>query len=114
MIDNISQEIIGLCSNLFGVTKAEVKKSNVSSDKLDEIFDDVRKNYDYAKDLYSALLSHQNDKVRFVAAGCCLKLNAHVKKAEKVLKIISKENDNPSIRFSAEMTLEVWKEQGYL
>jgi len=113
-MDEIKQEIISLCSNLFGQTKAEVKKNNKSVDRLIQIFEKVKINKKYAHQLYKELLYYNDDKVRFEAATCCMKLNVNVKEAKKVLFNILEYNSNPAIRFSAEMVLERWQEEGCL
>lgn len=113
-MDKVRQEIINLCSNLFGETKAEVKRNNKSVDKLIQIFEEIRTREEYAQQIYVDLLNYDDDRVRFEAATCCLKLKKNIKEAEKVLKHISQLNPNPAIRFSAEMVLDTWKERGGL
>ena len=111
-MDKVRQEIINLCFNLFGETKAEVKRNNKSVDKLIQIFEKIRSREGYAQQIYVDLLNYNDDRVRFEAAICCLKLKKNIKEAEKVLKHISQLNPNPAIRFSAEMVLDKWKERG--
>lgn len=95
------QEIINLCSNLFGETKAEIKRNNKSVDELIKIFEEIRTREEYAQQIYMDLLNYYDDRVRFEAATCCLKLKRNTKETEKVLKHISQLNPNPAIRFSA-------------
>lgn len=113
-MDKVRQEIINLCSDLFGETKAEVKRNNKSVDKLIQIFEEIRTQEEYAQQVYADLLNYDDDRVRFEAAACCLKLKKNIREAEKVLKHISQSNPNPAIRFSAEMVLDTWKERGDL
>ena len=113
-MDERAQKIINLCQHLFGETKAEVKKNNQSVDKLICLFKDLNKTPEYAEKIYYELLQHPDDKVRFEAATCCLKLNKKINQAKGVLKSISKQNPNLSMQFSAEMILDVWNEQGKL
>lgn len=113
-MDTEKQKIIDLCLNLFGETKAKVKRNNRSVDGLIQVFEEIRTQEEYAQQIYKDLLSYDDDRVRFEAATCCLKLNTNIKEAEKVLKHISQLNPNPAIRFSAEMVLDTWKEQGSL
>ena len=105
-MDKVQQKIINLCSNLFGETKAEIKKNNKSVDKLIEIFEEIKTDGAYAQQVYAGLLDYDDDKVKFEAAICCLKLKVCVREAKRVLKQISQYNPNPAIRFSAEMVLE--------
>lgn len=109
-MNEVSQKIIDLCSDLFGETKTQVKKNNKSVDKLIKIFENLKETPEYAENIYSDLLTHSDDRVRFEAASCCMKLGCNVKDAENTLKTISQQNPNPIIRFSAEMVLEIWKE----
>lgn len=46
------QEIINLCSNLFGETKAEIKRNNKSVDELIKIFEEIRTREEYAQQIY--------------------------------------------------------------
>lgn len=113
-MDEVKQEIINLCFNLFGETKAEVKRNNKSVDKLIQIFESIRTREEYAQQIYMDLLNYNDDRVRFEAAICCLKLKMHIKEAERVLKNISQSSLKPAMRFSAEMVLDTWREQGCL
>ena len=113
-MDKVKQEIVELCLNLFGETKAEVKKNNKSVDRLIQIFEEIKMQEEYAQQLYVSLLDYDDDRVRFESATCCFKLGKNIKSAEKALKKISQLNPNPAIRFSAEMVLDTWKEQGHL
>jgi len=113
-MDHVREEIIEQCSHLFGETKAEVKRNNKSVDKLMQIFEQIKEQSEYAEAVYTDLLNYDDDKVRFEAAVCCLKLKKKVREAKMVLKCISQQNSNPAIRFSAEMVLETWENNGYL
>jgi hypothetical protein len=57
---------------------------------------------------------HVDERVRATAAAHSLGLNVNLTKAQKVLKEIMQNSPEPLSRFNAEMTLKVWKEQGYL
>lgn len=107
-------EIAQLGRNVSGETKAEVKRNNKSVDKLMQIFEQIKKQEGYAEAVYTDLLNYDDDRVRFEAAVCCLKLKKRVREAETVLKCISRQNSNPLISFSAEMVLNKWKEDGQL
>ncbi len=113
-MDKTQQRIIELCLHLFGETKAEVKRNNKSVDKLARIFEQIKKQDGYAEAVYTDLLNYDDDRVRFEAAVCCLKLKKKVREAETVLKCISRQNANPLISFSAETVLNKWKEDGQL
>lgn len=113
-MDKTRERIIELCLHLFGETKAEVKRNNKSVDKLMQIFEQIKKQDGYAEAVYTDLLNYDDDRVRFEAAVCCLKLKKRVREAETVLKCISRQNSKPLISFSAEMVLNKWKEDGQL
>lgn len=113
-MDKTRERIIELCLHLFGETKAEVKRNNKSVDKLMQIFEQIKKQDGYAEAVYTDLLNYDDDRVRFEAAVCCLKLKKRVREAEAVLKCISRQNANPLISFSAETVLNKWKEDGQL
>lgn len=76
-----------------------------------QIFEKIKMQDEYAQQIYVDLLDYDDDKVRFEAAVCCLKLKKSIQKAEKVLKHISQSSSNPIVRFNAEMVLETWKEK---
>lgn len=101
-----SQEIIQLCSHLFGETKRQVKKNNQSVDRLRYIFNELCQTPDVANRIYSDLLAHPDFRVRFEAASCCLELNHNVLQAKKVLREIARSNPDPVVQFSAEMVLD--------
>ncbi len=113
-MDKTRERIIELCLHLFGETKAEVKRNNKSVDKLMQIFEQIKKQEGYVEAVYTDLLNYDDDRVRFEAAVCCLKLKKRVREAETVLKCISRQNSNPLISFSAEMVLNKRKEDGQL
>lgn len=104
-MDKTRERIIELCLHLFGETKVEVKRNNKSADKLARIFEQIKKQEGYAEAVYTDLLNYDDDRVRFEAAVCCLKLKKRVREAKMVLKCISRQNANPLISFSAEMVL---------
>ena len=89
-------------------------KNNKSADKPARIFEQIKKQDGYAEALYTDLLNYDDDRVRFEAAVCCLKLKKKVREAETALKCISRQNANPLISFSAEMGLNKRKEDGKL
>lgn len=60
------------------------------------------------------MMCSENIVVRTKAAAYCLALNENVDEAEKILLEIGNEEKNGIFGFNANMTLEVWKEQGYL
>lgn len=104
------KEIINLCFDLFnGESKGEVKKHNKSALKLLDIFNEVKENEEYAELLYSSLLNYKDDRVKFEAACCCLKLKIKRHKSKSVLKKIKKNYHKTFIGVSAALVLEYEK-----
>jgi len=96
-------------SNLDG----EYKIGNKEGKRIILLFKLLEGNSDLAKEVLPPLLKHESIKVRLCAAAHCLGLNIFIDQAVAILGSIS--NLNTSIfSFEAEMTLKVWREQGYL
>lgn len=78
---------------------------------LKNIYEQIEKKI-VSKNLLIDLLKHDNLSVRSWAAAHMLGMNYETTKAEEeLIKITSMPG---MIGFSAEMTLKVWKQQGYL
>lgn len=104
----IKKEIISLCLTMFGTTKEEIKIHNKNTDRLDNIYFDLTKNNsNISEKIYINLLDFPDDRVKFYAAVCCLKMKKNVIKAKKTLKRISSENSNPNLSFSADIALDL-------
>lgn len=115
MKNNYEESIVDLCLQMRDYSsKSDVKKHNEATIKLLEIYDELSQDKDLAQLVYSHLMNSEIEKVRALAASHCLKMGIKIKEAEKVLITIASTSKNPIERFSAEMTLQVWKEQGYL
>ena len=117
MIDEYDEYIkkyIELCSELDDYSKEGVKKHNKAMRRLAKLFHQLENDKELATVVYESLMNHSNQRVRLTAAAHSLGLNVNLSLAEKVLKEISFNSHEPLSRFNAEMTLQVWKEQGYL
>lgn len=112
-MDNIKNKFIELCMLRGGLTKEGVKKNNKAMDELSKIYHLFDNDISSAQHFYLELMNHKDPWVKSTSAAHSLGLNVNVDTAKKVLKSISKDKD-PIISFNAEMTLQVWKEQGYL
>lgn len=113
MKEEYKSKIIHYSSKLYCETqntKLDVLKHNTNFDKLQKIFKQFEKEED--KSLLLELLEHESEKVRLEVAAECLSLNIYIKQAKKVLRKLSKLSGE--LGFVAEMTLEVYQEQGYL
>ena len=92
----------------------DYRKCNREGAKLQKIFKEFEKDPDLADECIPELLKSSNVVVRTEAAAYCLALRRDIKLAEKILKNIASDPDNKIFQLNAEMTLKVWKEQGYL
>ncbi len=92
----------------------DYKTNNKEGARLLKIYKYFEKNREFAMDCIKDMLKSENVIVRTDAAAYCLALNENVDTAVAVLSEISGKKENGIFGFNAEMTLEVWKEQGYL
>lgn len=114
MKDGYVEKIVSLCEQLDNYTKVGVKKHNIAMDNLAAIYHELEKNKDYSSELYLSLMKNSDYRVQYIAAAHCLGMNINISIAQKTLGQIAKNNPDPLVRHNADMTLEVWKEQGYL
>lgn len=89
------------------------KTANKQYKTLKKIYDQIEQKK-ISKELLLELLNHPNLAVKSWAASHMLGLKFETDKAEQELKNILSMPESGMIGFSAEMTLKVWKEQGYL
>ena len=82
--------------------------------KLIKFFKQFEIDKDYGFMCIDSLLKCDNEIVRIDAASYCFALNYRINDAEKILEEISENEDFGIWGLNAEMTLKVWKEQGYL
>lgn len=92
----------------------DYKTNNKEGKRLLRIFKYFEVNREFALDCIHEMLESQNVVVRTEAAAYCLALNENIDIAEKTLLEISNNKEYGIFRLNAEMTLEVWKKQGYL
>lgn len=92
----------------------DYKANNKEGARLVRIFKMFEKDIDFAMACIEELLKSENVVVRTKAAAYCLALNQNTAVAEETLRSISDDPVNGIFGFNAKMTLQVWKEQGYL
>lgn len=92
----------------------DYKTGNKEQRKLVKIFKYFENNTVFAVDCLRELLQNESVVVSNRAAGWLLSLNEKVDEALKVLLLNSEKKEAGVFRFEAEMTLKVWKSQGYL
>ena len=92
----------------------DYKSSNKEGARLIKIFKLFEKDLNFGHECINRLINSKNVVIRSKAAAYCLALNYRVSYAESVLQEIADNPDNKIFSFNANMTLKVWKENGYL
>ena len=92
----------------------DYKANNRECKKLIKFFKYFENNREFAMECINEMLKSDNVVVRTEAAAYCLALKENIDTAERVLLEISCDKSFGIFRFNAEMTLKVWKKQGYL
>lgn len=92
----------------------DYKTGNKEQPKLIKIFKYFENNREFATECLKVLLQNESVVVSNRAAGWFLALNENVDESVKVLLENSEKKEAGVFRLEAEMTLRVWKSQGYL
>lgn len=92
----------------------DYKTANKEQTKLIKIFKYFEKNRKFAMECIKEMLHNESVVVNTKAAAYCLALNENVDEAVRVLTENSQKKGIGIFRLNAEMTLNVWKSQGYL
>ena len=92
----------------------DYKTNNREGKKLIKIFKYFEENRPFAMECINEMFQSKNVVIQTEAAAYCLALNENTDLAEKVLLEISENEENGIFGFNAKMTLQVWREQGYL
>ena len=79
-----------------------------------KLFKYLEHNIPFAEQTLPLLFENENAEVRTMAAAHCLALEIHIQKAEETLEAAANDKSTGIFGFNAEMTLKVWREQGYL
>jgi len=113
------QEIIEQYAKICAVLKetnltGDYKKGNREFRKGIKIFKILENDIDLAKQTLPLMFEHENEVVRTKVAAHCLSLKIHIDQAEKILQDISRDASHEIFEFAAQMTLDVWRKQGYL
>lgn len=107
-------EYIRICAILAETyMNGDSKRGNSEGKKIVKLFKLLEKNPDLAINSLPLLFSCNNPVTRTKAAAECISLNICVDEAKKVLEDIANSGE-PIIGLNAEMTLKMWKEQGYI
>ena len=92
----------------------DYKTCNKEGAKLIKIFKYFEKNTEFAMECIKEMLHNESVVISNYAAAYCLALNENVDDAVNVLTTNSEKKEWGIFRLEAEMTLNVWKSQGYL
>jgi len=92
----------------------DYKTGNKAARKLIKIYKLMEQDAQLAVYLLDTSFWHQNINVRIWAASHALGLNVKISEAIAILREISSKEDAGILGFNAEMTLKVYKEQGFL
>lgn len=94
--------------------EGDYKTNNKEGKKITQVSKYLEKNLELAADTLPLLFDNENAVTRTKAAAHCLALKIHIDRAEKILEDAANDDKNGIFGFNAQMTLKVWKQQGYL
>lgn len=92
----------------------DYKINNKEGKRLTKLFKVFEKEINFGHQCIDKLFESDNVVIKSEAAAYCLALNYNVEYAIQVLQGIADNSDNGIFGFNAEMTLKVWKKNGYL
>jgi len=112
----IIEQYIETCAILRDTTlSGDSRKGNREGKKIVKIFKELENDIELALQTLPLLFIEDNVVVRTDAAAQCLALKICIDQSVKVLQEIANDESSYGIfAFNAEMTLKVWREQGYL
>lgn len=82
--------------------------------KLVKIYAEYIKDSENKGEILDPLMASEEPAVALTGAAYALSLGYRIGEAEDIILQISKKKDLGIVSFNAEMTLKVWKEQGFL
>ena len=92
----------------------DYRRGNKEYKKIIKIFKILESNLDVAEASLPSLFTHDNVVTRTKAAAHCIALGICIDEAVKVLENVSNDESNGIFGFNAKMTLQVWRERGFL
>ncbi|SCX02171.1 hypothetical protein SAMN02910339_00356 [Lachnospiraceae bacterium YSD2013] len=92
----------------------DYKTNNREGKRLTQIYKMFESDNEFGYKCIDGLIKSENVVIRTKAAAYCLSLNYNVDYAISVLQEIAENPDNGIFGFNAEMTLKVWRKNGYL
>ena len=113
--DSIIEQYISSCKIMYDATlSGDYKKNNAERKQIISAFKLLEKDLQFAEECLVTLLENDNVVVRTKAAAHCLALNIKINEAIRVLVSAATDEKSGIFGFNAQMTLAVWREQGYL
>lgn len=109
----LEQYIASAQSHANASQSGKYKIANKQYAIIKRIYDEHGGNPEFRKRLKELLETGQPSTILWAAAHL-LGLNSDIVEAQAALENLSKRDDIRMISFSSQMTLKVWKEQGYL
>ena len=92
----------------------DYKTNNREWERLTKHYRAFEKDLELGHCCIDRLIESSNVVVKTYAAAYCLALSYNVERAVSVLEEIASDPGNGIFRLDAEMTLKVWRKQGYL
>ena len=96
------------------IKRGDSKTANRQYDILTEIFIKAQKDPIGAKEFYRNLREENDANVKEAACAHSLALGLDIAEAETILAALARDETIGITALNAEMTLKVWKKQGYL
>ncbi|WMJ23172.1 hypothetical protein RBG61_00510 [Paludicola sp. MB14-C6] len=113
--DAVIDQYISSCHIMYEATlSGDYKKNNAEGKQIVKTFKLLEKDLQFAEECLVTLLENDNVVVKTKAAAHCLALNIRINEAERILELAATDEKNGILGFNAQMTLNVWREQGYL
>ena len=113
--EDVIEQYITSCKIMYDATlSGDYKTNNAEGKQIIKVFKLIEKDLRFAAECLETLLENDNVVVKTKAAAHCLALNIKINEAIKVLELAATDEKNGIFGFNAQMTLNVWREQGYL
>ena len=112
-MEDIKEKYIQYFNEIGEVCLTDYRKNNQLYNKAAKLFQNIEHDRELAERLFDELLNNDNPYVRLGVAVHSISLGLHLNRCKRVLKDIKRKCDG-YLQLSADMTLETWKEQGYL
>ena len=113
--EDVIEQYITSCKIMYDATlSGDYKTNNAEGKQIIKVFKLIEKDLQFAAECLETLLENDNVVVKTKAAAHCLALNIKINEAIKVLELAATDEKNGIFGFNAQMTLNVWRELGYL